>query len=75
MKVRAGILTLKDLQRELLKRDVEVAYRTLIHYIHTGFIPKELVVVKKRGRKRFYYVLPEAVDYLVEKLLDEDFRD
>ena len=73
MKVTAeNFLTLKDVQRELLKKNIEVAYRTLVHYIHTGFIPKDFVIVKRRGRRRLYLLRPEVVNYLVEQLLDED---
>ena len=75
VKVVGNYLTIKDLQRELLKRDIEVAHRTLLNYIHKGYIPEEFVIVKRKGRRRFYLLRPEVVDYLVEKLLDEDFRD
>lgn len=76
MKVKTdNLLTLKELHRELLKRDIDIAYNTLFHYIYRGDIPDEYIIVKKKGKKRFYYFLPEAVDYLVDMLLDEDFRD
>lgn len=63
-----GYLSTKEVLRELRVNGMELSDRTLIRYVKRGFIPSELVKIKKRGLINYYLFKPEVVNYLVQKL-------
>ncbi|WP_164930908.1 hypothetical protein [Aquifex aeolicus] len=63
-----GYLTSTQVLRELKERGIEISDRTLIRYVKRGFIPGELVRIKRRGLVNYYYFKPEVVDFLVQEL-------
>jgi len=68
MKVKEGLLTIKDLKKELEGNGIDISYSGIYYWLKVRFIPTKFVIKKKRARKTLYYFKPEVVDYLVKKL-------
>ncbi len=62
------LLRTKEVVELLRRRSVEVSDRTIVRYVREGFIPVEYVIIKRRGRRKYFLFKPEVVDYLEKKL-------
>ena len=67
MKVKEE-MNVPELLKELERHGIHLAKTTIYSWVERGYIPKNLVRIEKRMRRKFYYFKPEVVDYLVEKL-------
>jgi len=62
------VLTTKDVIEKLRKKGIFLTPDNVRYYVKKGFIPKELVIIKKRFSRNYYYFHPSVVEYLEGKL-------
>jgi len=61
-------LKIQELLEELKKHGIHLAKTTVYTWVEKEYIPKDLVRIDKRMKRKFYYFKPEVVDFLVKKL-------